>query len=58
MLPILHHLFFFNNCIYLFMAVLGLHCCIGFSLVVESVGYSVVAGHQLFIVVASPYSSS
>ena len=28
---------------YLFMAVLGLHCCAGFSLVVESRGYSLVA---------------
>ena len=28
---------------YLFMAVLGLHCCAGFSLVVESRGYSIVA---------------
>ena len=25
---------------YLFMAVLGLHCCVGFSLVVVSRGYS------------------
>ena len=26
--------FFFNNFIYLFLAVLGLHCCVGSSLVV------------------------
>ena len=29
---------FFNNFIYLFLAVLGLHCCVGFSLAVESRG--------------------
>ena len=36
--------FFFNTFIYLFSAVLGLHCCAGFSLVVM---------HRLLIVVAS-----
>ena len=36
--------FFFNTFIYLFSAVLGLHCCTGFSLVVM---------HRLLIVVAS-----
>ena len=39
--------------IYLFLAVLGLHCCSGFSLVVTSRGYSLVAVHGLLIVVAS-----
>ena len=39
---------------YLFMAVLGLHCCAGFSLVVESRGYSLVAVQGLLTVVASP----
>ena len=35
--------FFFNNFIYLFLAVLGLHCCPGFSLVAENRGYSLAA---------------
>ena len=39
--------------IYLFWAVLGLHCCMGFSLVSESVGYSLVAVCGLLIEVAS-----
>ena len=39
--------------IYLFLAVLGLHCCRGFSLTVESGGYSLVVAHRLLIVVAS-----
>ena len=38
---------------YLFLAVLGLHCCSGFSLVVTSRGYSLVAVQGLLIVVAS-----
>ena len=29
-----------NNFIYLFLAVLGLHCCVGFSLVVTREGYT------------------
>ena len=33
--------------IYLFLSVLGLHCCMGFSLVAMSRGYSLVAVHQL-----------
>ena len=32
-----------SNVIYLFLAVLGLHCCVGFSLVVASRSYSLVA---------------
>ena len=35
------------------MAVLGLGCCTGFSLVVESRGYAVVVVHGLLIVVTS-----
>ena len=34
------------------LAVLGLHCCVGFSLVVECRGYSLVV-HRLLIAVAS-----
>ena len=37
--------------IYLFLAVLGLHCCSGFSLVVASRGYSLAAGCEFLIVV-------
>ena len=32
---------------------LGLHCCLGFSLVASSGDYSLVAVHKLLIVVAS-----
>ena len=39
---------------YLFiLALLGLHCCAGFSLFSESGGYSLLVLHGLFIVVAS-----
>ena len=31
----------------------GLYCCMGFSLVVVSCGFSLVAVHELLIVVAS-----
>ena len=44
--------FFIYNFICLFLTVLGLHCCAGFSLVVESGGYSPVAVHRLLITVA------
>ena len=37
----------------LFLAVLGLGCCVGFSLVAVSRGYSLVVEHGLLIVVAS-----
>ena len=37
----------------LFLAVLGLYCCMGFSLVAVIRGYSLVAVHGLLIVVAS-----
>ena len=39
--------------IILFLAVLGLHCCTGFSLVVARGGYSLMAMHGLLISVAS-----
>ena len=48
-----------EGCIYLYifylfvLAVLGLHCCAGFSLVLESAGYSPVAGHTFLIAGAS-----
>ena len=37
----------------LFLAVLGLRCCMGFSLVVESRTYFLVAVHWLLITVSS-----
>ena len=43
---------FFNIIIYLFLALLGLHCCLGFPPVVSR-GYSPVAVWRLLIVVAS-----
>ena len=47
-------LFFFKKVfIYLSLAVLGLSCCVGFSLVVTSGGYSLVAVCGLLIAVAS-----
>ena len=45
-------LFFTILCIYLFLAMLGLHCCSGFSLVVASGGYPLVAVLRLLIAVA------
>ena len=44
---------FKNNFIYLFLAVLGLHCCVGFSLIVASGGHSLATVHRLLIAVAS-----
>ena len=41
----------FHLCVHLFLAVLGLHCCVGFSLVVVSRGSSPVQG--LLIAVTS-----
>ena len=41
------------NCIYLFLSLLGLHCRAGFSLVVESGGYSLASVPGLLIAVAS-----
>ena len=46
-----YHLLFNFSC--LFLAMLGLHCSSGFSLVAESSGYSLVGVHGLLIVVAS-----
>ena len=45
--------FFFNNFIYLFWSVLGLHCCTGFSLVVASRCYSLATVRMLLIEMAS-----
>ena len=44
---------FILNFIYLFLAMLGLYCCMDFSLVVVSRVYSLVAEHELLIVVTS-----
>ena len=43
---------FFSSFIYLFLAVLGLRCCMGFSLVAASRGYSLVTVRGLLIVAA------
>ena len=40
-------------CLFFLLAVLGLRCCAGFSLVLESAGYSPVAGHTFFVAGAS-----
>ena len=40
----------------LFMAMLGLHCCLGFSSVAASRGYSLVAVCRLLIAMASVVS--
>ena len=45
--------FIFYNAIYLFMAVLGLCCCVGFSLVAVSKSYSLVGLRGFLTVVAS-----
>ena len=47
---------FKNNFIYLFLAVLGLHCCAGFSLVVATGDYSLVVVLGLLIAVASLFA--
>ena len=41
------------NFIYLFLAVLGLRCCAGFSLLVMSRGYSPAVGHGFLTEAAS-----
>ena len=46
-------LYFFLNFVYLFLAVLCLHCCTDFSLVVANEVHSVVAVHRFLIMVAS-----
>ena len=45
--------FFLKLFIYYFLAVLGLPCCAGFSLVTESRGYSLAAVSGLLSAVAS-----
>ena len=49
----IHHFLKIILFIYLFLALLGLCCYEGFSLVVASRGYSPVAMHELLTVVAS-----
>ena len=44
------YFFFFS---FFLLAVPGLHCCAGFSLVLENAGYSPVAGHTFFVAGAS-----
>ena len=46
-------LFLFKNIFFLFLAMLGLCCFLGFSLVSVSRGYAMVAVHRPLIVVAS-----
>ena len=46
-------MFFKNNFSYLFLAVLGLRCCAGFSLLAMSRGYSPIVEHRFLIEVAS-----
>ena len=41
-------------CTYLFLVALDLHCCVGFSVIAASGGYSLVAVCGLLIAVASP----
>ena len=45
--------FFLNNFIYLSLAVLGLRCSVGFSLVAVIRGYSLVVVQRFLIVVIS-----
>ena len=51
-------LILFLNVIYLFifLTVLGLHCCMGFSLVVKRGGYSLVVVRGLLVVGYSGFS--
>ena len=46
-------LFYLHIQFYLFVALLGVHCCVGFPLVVGSRGYSLVVVHGLLFAVAS-----
>ena len=49
-----HFIYFFKILFpYLFLAVLDLRCCAGFSFIVSSRGYSLVMVHGLLIAVAS-----
>ena len=45
--------YFFLNFIYSLLAVLGLHCCVCFSPVAESRGYSLVVVLAILIAVTS-----
>ena len=47
---------FFNDFIYLFLAVLGLRCYMSFSVVVVSGGYSLAVSYGLLIVALLWYS--
>ena len=47
------YFFFKTNVIYLFLAVLGLCCCMGFSPVAAIEGYSLAVVHRLLIAVTS-----
>ena len=49
----LHRIFFLYNCIYLLLAVVGLHCFEDFSLAVASRGHFLVMVQGLFIAVVS-----
>ena len=49
----LFYMYLFYNFIYLFLTVLGLRCCEGFSLVVAGGGYSLLVMRGLFIAAAS-----
>ena len=51
-LPFSSLLPFFKKIIYLFLVTVGLHCCLGFSRVVESWGYSLVSVCGLLVAVA------
>ena len=44
---------FFNDFINLFLSALGLHCCVDFSQVMASRGYSLVAECRLLIAIVS-----
>ena len=44
---------FLNSLVYLFLAVLGFRCCVGFSLIVASGGYSLVVVLRLLIAMVS-----
>ena len=54
LLKIVENFPFFNNFMYLFLAVLGLHCCMGFSTVLGSGVSFLVVLLGLLTVVASP----
>ena len=51
--PMQLSLFFFKFYLFIYFDVLGLHCCLGFSLVVANGDRSLVMVHRLLTVVAS-----